>query len=161
MKSNDKFQINAIGAIFNVNGEYQQSLSRSAIFVSQADLPKNLFEDATLYTSPQIVDANEVHLKNSHTGTEKQNRSSIREIFARTRALCSTKFTPYSCHPSMIPHYIYLVSTFPRNGAAGKIDRKALVAMVVKKMHNQQLERKKLSHDHTLKRNYREEENGK
>ena len=138
------FQINVIGAVFSVN-DNKQSFSKSAVFVDQSLFAADLLENTTttLSSASQIVDSDGVYLSKSQTSLTNQTRKSLHDIFGRTRALCSSKFTPYSVHPSLIPNYIYLVSTFPRNGAAGKIDRKKLVTMAKRKIQGQMLKREK------------------
>ncbi len=146
----DEFSSHAVAAaIVYFNDESRHNHSESFIFIDASQFPKGLLQYSPNQMSSEIIDSNKVKFK-VESQDQARNRAfgnphSLNDMLKRTRSLMSSsEFTEFSSHPSMIPHHIFLVSSFPKNGAAGKIDKKALVNMAKAKISKNKVQRKKL-----------------
>ncbi len=128
----EHFDLSIIGAVLS-NDTY--SGNKSAIFVDSSSVlgqisstQKRSCNDAIVVTTsrPNILDCSILTL--SSTSDDKQG-ATFHHLFTQTRSLMSSPRSLHRCHPSIIPNYIFLVNCFPQNGAAGKIDRLALISL--------------------------------
>ena len=146
----DEFNCHTFAAtIAYANDESRRNHSESFIFIDASQLPNGLLEYSPNQMLSEIIDSNELNFKvesqDQALNTAFGNPQSMNDILKRTRSLMSSsEFTEYSSHPSMIPHHIFLVSSFPKNGAAGKIDKRALVNMAKAKISKNKVYRRKL-----------------
>ena len=90
---------------------------KSAIFIDVSSFPLNT---VTVKTK-----SNEISILNASDLTFNASGMTFQDVTTLTRSqILQTN------HPSMVPHFIHLISRMPTNGAAGKVDRSGLIEMI-------------------------------
>ncbi len=114
----------SIGVLFSDKSNLGST--KSAIFCELDTFPK-MIPPEPITNSQRVIDASLAQIQNSGL--------TFQDIVVDTRSLILS-----TSHPVLCPNYCFLVEKFPKNGAAGKVDRSLLVKFasdfVVKKSLN-------------------------
>jgi hypothetical protein len=122
------FDLCIVGALLN-DESFSGHGPKSVMFVDVSSFPKGSVETTRVDNTTNKLN-NSTIIDHCEISLIRKCDISFQDLFAKTRSLLTaTKFSSYHCHPAMVPNHIFLVSSIPRNGAAGKIDRKALVVL--------------------------------
>ena len=121
---NCELDLDIIGALIRNNNLEDGMSNKSAMFLDISSFPAGSIKgkrDDNNLSIPTILNPSEMSF------IQDDYQISFEDLFTNTRSLLSASgFSSYQCHPAMIPNHIFLLSSLPRNGAAGKIDRRAL-----------------------------------
>jgi acyl-CoA synthetase (AMP-forming)/AMP-acid ligase II len=109
---------NVIALLYN---DTETGENKSAVFVDLTSFPYN-----SITFKMNVVD--EYVIESSNVGFEASEMS-FHDVVIETRSTILR-----NNHPSMVPHFIHLMSSVPTNGAAGKINRSYLANMLAKKL---------------------------
>ena len=98
--------------------------NKSAIFLDLSSFPAGAVTFDTNTKVQSMIDTGDVGFTNSGIGCQ--------DVTTETRSLILDKY-----HPVINPNRIFLLSSFPTNGAAGKVDRSSLAKMARERMATQ------------------------
>ncbi len=101
----------SIGVLFSDKSNH--SNTKSAIFCELNTIPQ-MIPSETILISQRVIDASSARFQNSNL--------TFQDIVVDARRVILS-----TCHPVLVPNYCFLVEEFPKNGAAGKVDRSVLV----------------------------------
>lgn len=114
--------IDVIASFIKYEGKGDSNINRIAVFIDLSILPINSNEIVSQRNSSQVLLLDPTECK-VYLNEKSFN---MHELLLKTNSLLIHSESEFKCHPALVPKHTFIVSSLPRTGGAGKIDRGSL-----------------------------------